>query len=192
MESAAEIPLSKLSPFKIGKILSKCLKPKTVKKLKNRTLLIEICYKNQAYEILKWKHFDNIKIKTYPHNSLNTCKGVVKSHELSLCTLDEMKTNLQDKNAMEIRRIQIKKDPGETIDTNTYIMNFNTNKISKEIKIGYQKIKVEPYITNPLRCYKFQRFGHHQDQCTQPPVCGRCREYDIHNDCQKDYKYAFC
>ena len=32
MESTEEIPLSKLSPFKIEKILSKNLKPKTVKK----------------------------------------------------------------------------------------------------------------------------------------------------------------
>ena len=31
-------------------------------------------------------------------------------------------------------------------------MNFNTLKIPKEIKIGYQKINVEPYIPNPLRC----------------------------------------
>ena len=111
-----------------------------------RTLLIEICSKNQADEILNWKQFDNIKIKTYPYNSLNTYKGVVKSHELSLCTLDEIKTNLQDQNVMEIQRIQIKKQKkktGETIDTN--IMTFNTHKIPKEIKIGYQKINVEPY-----------------------------------------------
>ena len=73
MESAEETPLSKLSPFKIEKILSKSLKPKTVKKLKKGTLIIEICNKNQADEILKWKHFDNIKIKTYLYNSLNTC-----------------------------------------------------------------------------------------------------------------------
>ena len=109
MESAEEIPLSKLSPFKIEKILSKSLKPKTVKKkkkkkkkIKNGTLLIQICNKNQADEILKWKHFDNIKIKTSPHNSLYTCKGVVKSHELSLCKLDEIKTNLQYQNVMKI------------------------------------------------------------------------------------------
>ena len=108
MESVEEIPLSKLSPFKIEKNINN-LKPKTVKKLKNwLTLLIEICNKNQADKILKWKCFDNMKIKTYPHNSLITCKGVVKSHELSLYTLDEIKTNLQDQNIMEIQRIQIK------------------------------------------------------------------------------------
>ena len=127
IESAEEIALSKLSPFKILKILSKSLKPKTVKKknnLKNGIPLTEICNKNQADKILKWKHFDNIKIKTYPHNSLNTCKGVLKSHEFSLCTLDEIKTNLQDQNLMEIQRIQVRRKTGETIDTNTYIMTF--------------------------------------------------------------------
>ena len=50
---------------------------------------------------------------------------------------------------MEIWRIQIKRKTGETIDTNTYIMTFNTHKIPKEIKIGYQKMNVEPYISIP-------------------------------------------
>ena len=90
MESAEEIPSNKVSLYKMEKILSKSLKPKTFQKLKNGTLLIEICKKkkkkpkkNQAAEILKWKHFHHIKIKTYPHISLNTCKRVVKIHELS-------------------------------------------------------------------------------------------------------------
>ena len=115
----------------------------------------------------------------------------MKSHKLSLCTLNEIKTNLKDQNVTEIQRIQIKKY-GETINTNTYILTFSTSKIPKEIKIGYQKINVKPYIPNPLRCYKCQGFGHHQDQCTQPPVCGRYGEYDIHKDCQRLYKCANC
>ena len=54
MESTGEIPHSKLSPFKIKKLLSKSLKPKKVFfKLQNGTLLIEIYKKNQADEILK-------------------------------------------------------------------------------------------------------------------------------------------
>ena len=81
MESAEEIPLSKLSPFKIEKIFSKRLKPKnSLKKTLKWNTTNRNCTKNQADEILKWKHFDDMKIKTYPHNSQNTCKGVVKSH----------------------------------------------------------------------------------------------------------------
>ena len=71
-------------------------------------------------------------------------------------------------------------------------MTFNTHKIPEEIKIGYQKINVESYIPNPLWCYKCQRFGHHQDHSTRPPVCRRCGEYDINNDCQKECKCANC
>ena len=93
---------------------------------------------------------------------------------------------------MEIGRIQIKRKTKETIDIYTYSMTFNTHKIPKEIKIGYQKLNVDHYIPNPLRCYKCQRFGHHHDQCTQLPVCRRCREYGIHNNNQKDYKCANC
>ena len=26
------------------------------------------------------------------------------------------------------------------------------------------------------RCFDWQRFGHHQDRCARPPVCGRCSE----------------
>ena len=62
-----------------------------VKKLTHSSLLIEIPppQKKQGKEIFKWKHFDNIKIKTYLHNTLNSHKGVVKSPELSLCTLEK-------------------------------------------------------------------------------------------------------
>ena len=48
-------------------------------------------------------------MRIYPHNSLNTCKGTVQSHELSSCTLDEIKTNFPDQNVKEIQRIEIKK-----------------------------------------------------------------------------------
>ena len=147
-----------------------------------------IVKKTQVEEILKWKTF-NIIIKTSRHQSLNLSKSVVMSSELSLCTLDEIRTNLKNQNVTDIKRITIKKD-GETINTNTYILNFSTPKPPTEISIGYMKIKVETYIPNPLRCFKCQTFGHHQDRCTRPPVCGRCGENNIrHMDCQKE---AFC
>ena len=76
-------------------------------------------------------------------------------------TLYEIKTNLLDQNVMEIWRIQKKKTNKkhrETIDTNTYIMTFNTHKIPKEIKIGDQKNECSTLYSNPLRYFKCQRF----------------------------------
>lgn len=191
IQSTEDIPITKISPFKIEQILSKKIKPKTTKKLTNGTILIEV-QKTQVEEILRWETFNNIKIKTSLHQTLNSSKGVVKSSELSLCTLDEIKTNLKNQNVIDIKRISIKKN-GETINTNTYILNFNIPKPPNEINVGYIKIKVETCIPNPLRCFNCQKFGHHQDRCTRPPVCGRCGENNArHTDCQKEAKCTNC
>ena len=103
-----------------------------VKKLKNQTLLVEV--EKWKYTDFLWKitKFHNISVKTYPHKSLNVCKGVVRSKELSLCTIKEIKRELK-KGETEVNRVSIKKE-AETIETNTYIMNFNTPKITEKNK----------------------------------------------------------
>ena len=49
----------------------------------------------------------------------------------------------------EGKRVSIKKE-GKTIETNTYIMNFDTPKIPEKIKVGYTMEKVKKYIPKPL------------------------------------------
>ena len=119
--------------------------------------------------------FAGLKIKSFPHFSLNTSKGVVRSSELSLCTLDEIKTYLKNQGVSDVKRITINRNQ-ETITTNTYIFTFNTSQVPKEIKVGYNLIKVNPYIPNPLRCYNCQKFGHHESKCLKPTVCKKCGE----------------
>ena len=67
IQSTKDIPITKISPFKIKPILSKQIKPTTIKKLTNGTILIDI-KKTQMEEILKWETFNNIKIKTHLTN----------------------------------------------------------------------------------------------------------------------------
>ena len=173
LESLEEKQLAKLNPIVIEKTISGMVIPKSVKKLKDGNLLIEVDKKSYADNLLKMKFFGNLKIKAFPHNSLNTSKGVVRSSELSLCTLDEIKTYLQSQGVSDIKRISIKRD-GEIINTNTYIFTFNRSQLPKELKVGYNLLKVIPYIPNPLRCYNCQKFGHHESKCLKPPVCKKC------------------
>ena len=56
--------------------------------MNKQTILVEV-KKKHVEEILKWETFNDIEIKTHLHQSLNSSKGVVKSSELSLCTLHE-------------------------------------------------------------------------------------------------------
>lgn len=74
-------------------------------------------------------------------------------------------------------------------------MTFNKPKIPEKIKIGYHIKRVEQFIPNPLRCYKCQRYGHHEEKCSNQAVCGRCGEGDPHHttdQCREVCKCANC
>ena len=111
--------------------------------------------------------------------------------DLSLCTLDEIKNNLCKQGITDAKQISIKRN-NPIIPTNTYILNFNAPKPPTEIKIGYLITKVETYIPNPLRCHNCQKFGHHKEKCTRPPICKNCRETRNHIDYQQPPKCANC
>ena len=81
-----------------------------MKKLINNTLLVEVPKKTFSDLLLEQKYFHNLKIKAYPHNSLNSSKGVVRSPDLSLCTLDEIKSNLCKQGVIDAKRISIKRN----------------------------------------------------------------------------------
>ena len=83
-------PITNLSPFIIEKVISTNLTLITVKKLKNQTLLAEVEKRRHFDFLLKMTMFYNICVKTYLHKSLNLIKGVVRSKELSLCTIEEI------------------------------------------------------------------------------------------------------
>ena len=194
LESLENTQLSKISPFIIQKIISANFQPKTVKSLRDGKLLIEVTQEKHANFLLKMKTFHNIKIKGYSHEKLNQSKGVVRSQELSLCSIEEIKSELKTQGVIDAQRITIKKE-GRTIETNTYILTFNSPTIPKELKIGYNISKVELFIPNPLRCYKCQKFGHHEDQCRNLSVCGRCGEKNPNhniNTCEKTHHCANC
>ena len=151
-------------------------------------MLIEV-EKKTLRPTTKIKILLQLKIKVYPHNILNSWKGVVKSPDLSLCTLDEIKNNLRKRGITDAKQISIKRN-NQIITTNTYILNFNTPKPPIEIKIGYLITKVETYIPNSLRCHNCQKFGHHKEKGTRPPICKNCGETGNHIDCQWPPKCA--
>lgn len=47
-------------------------------------------------------------------------------------------------------------------------MTFN---IPKELKISYNNESLEQFISNPLHCFKCQKFGYHEN------ICVMCEQY---------------
>ena len=88
LESVEDKPIT---PFIIEKILSANMAPKSVKATRNNTLIVKVKNKKYAELLLRTTTLHNMKIKAYPHISLNTSKGVVRNPELATCTIEEIK-----------------------------------------------------------------------------------------------------
>ena len=136
------------------------------------------------------KIFHDKKIIAYPHQNLKTSKLVVRSQELSLCPLKEMK-ELKSQGVTEVKRVTIKQDDN-IINTNTCIKTSYLPTVPPKIKIGYTMERIEQFIPNPLRCYKCHKHEHHKDKCNRS-VCEKCGERDPNNsteECKKTHRYA--
>ena len=135
--------------------------------------------------------FHNLKCCAYLHAKLNTSKGVVRSKELSLASLEEIETASKKQGIKEYRRVTTRWND-EIIQTHTYILTFEKPSIPKEIRIGYTIERVEQYLPASLRCFKCQKFEHHKEICRGRQVCGKCGKHDpdhMENEC-KSIKYA--
>lgn len=58
--------------------------------------------------------------------------------------------------------------------TPLFILTFSTPNLPNRIKAGYLNVSVRPYIPNPLRCFRCQRFGHSITSCRGSATCAKC------------------
>jgi hypothetical protein len=166
--------LDKLSPFAIHKCIQCAAgNTKNIRKQRDGTLLLEVTDQRQSDSLLKLTVFIDITVKVSAHHYLNSCRGVVRSRDLRDCTEQEVKEGLADQGVTDVRRINAFRN-GVKVPTNTLILTFARSTLPPTIKAGYLAIKMEPYIPNPLKCFKCQRYGHHQTKCTREQVCARC------------------
>ena len=131
-------------------------------------------------------------MKATPHRGLNSSRGVIRSRDLVDLSEEEIRDELSTQGVTAIKRIIIKRD-GETIPTNTLILTFDRSAPPENIKAGYLSVRVSPYIPNPLRCFKCQKYGHGQNNCRNSNMCYRCGEKDHDGTtCQNDLKCVTC
>lgn len=165
LESTEGKPITKLSPFAIKWYLSANVAPKSVKTVCNNT--VEVTKKKYAeLLLLKMNTLYNMKIKTCPHWSLNTSRGVVRNPELSACRSEEIK-----KTSIGYRENNNKKND-QLIDTNTYILTFDTPKLPPKLKIGYTIVKVDIYIyPQSTLMLQLPKVWAHESWCTKKTIC---------------------
>ncbi|GFU28323.1 uncharacterized protein TNCV_99871 [Trichonephila clavipes] len=166
--------MTQKSPFAIQKAIQGIGgDPKSVKKLRSGDLLIETLSALQTKSFLLAKTFLDCPLTVSPHKSLNSSRGVISEPDL-ICTPEtEILEEFSGQGVIQVKRITIKKD-AEIIPTKHLILTFNNPKLPTTIKAGYLNCKIRPYIPNPLRCFKCQRFGHSHTACRGQLTCSRC------------------
>ena len=157
------------------------------RRLKNSSLLVQVAHKDQSLKLLEYKAFAGAPIKVEPHRFFNSCKGVITSHESSLCSDDELRDWLNDYNVIHIHR----QPPRYSRQLLT--LTFDGTVLPDRVSIGFEWCRVRPYIPNPKRCYNCQRFGHFSGSCRAKATCANCgsREH-VHSRDSPCQKQSYC
>ncbi|GFT99262.1 uncharacterized protein TNCV_73581 [Trichonephila clavipes] len=165
--------MSRKFPFAIFKALQTIGEPKSVKKMKSSDLLVETNSAVQSKSYLSAETFFDSPLLVTPHKYLNSSRGVISEPDLLYTSEAEILESFSDQGVVQVRRITLKKDT-HIIPTKHIILTFNSPKLPTTIKAGYINCKIRPYIPNPLRCFRCQRFGHSQTSCRGQLTCSRC------------------
>ena len=128
---------------------------KSVKKLKNQTLLVETSRKAQTENLKKLDLFFSVPVEVTEHTTLNSSKGIIRNPILKQEIEESILDYLKPQGVTHVKRFRIKKNH-EYINTNTLLLTFNSVTTPKSLKIFYQIIPVELYVPNPLRCFNYK------------------------------------
>ena len=102
-------------------------------------------------------------------------KGIIRDRMLKGEPEDSIVENLRHQGVTGCKRFKIKKD-GKTVETNTSLLTFNRVHVPKSLKNFNHVVPVDVYVPIHLHCFNCQRFGHHENNCSEDPgsVCENC------------------
>lgn len=183
-----------ISPFLVSKCLIETLGAGyKATKTASGDLLLEVKDNAQYQRLHKLTAFGDQPITITPHRTMNTVKGVVSDGDLMDLSDDELLTGWKEENVIQVQRIKIRRENKE-IPTKHIILTFASSTLPTEIATGYLKLPVRPYIPNPRRCFKCQRFGHGSQSCRGQLTCAKCgtKGHTADDDCQLQVHCANC
>ncbi|VDI84113.1 Hypothetical predicted protein [Mytilus galloprovincialis] len=145
--------------------------------MRSGNLLVECSNISQSTNLLTMTTITNFLVSASPHNSLNSCKGIIRdrSQYLGDLTLEEIGEELSSQGVTDVVRFQIKKN-GNIIKLNTYLLTFRTPTPPPSITLDCFGIRVDMFIPNPIRCFTCQKFGHGSKQCRGTQRCFKCSD----------------
>ncbi|XP_064482541.1 uncharacterized protein LOC135395232 [Ornithodoros turicata] len=182
-----------MSPFVIAREIEKSIgKTYTAKKLSSGDLQIEVQTREQSSALQAVRKIRDIPVSIAKHRNLNIVRGVISEIELLECTDSEIEEGLREEGVVAAKRIVMRRD-GKEISTKHIVLSFELHKLPTTIKAGYLNCHVRPYVPNPRRCFKCQRFGHGSQVCRGQETCPKCSGTDHPAEsCRNQVRCANC
>lgn len=178
----SEITARYVSPFNVTRTLIDAIgQGYKIKKLANGDLLLEVLYQHQYEKLSGVTAFGDIPITISAHRSLNTVRGVISDDDLKYVTEEELLNGLKEQHVTNVYRIKIRRE-GKEIETKHFVLTFALSILPDSVEVGYSKLKLRPYIPNPRRCFKCQRYGHGSQSCRGQTTCAKCASHDHPSD----------
>ena len=169
------LPVNKLSPFAIDKGFQALIsgRLRSIERLRNGTFLVECDTKKQSDLLLKSQKLVDRPMKVSIHPTVNSSCGVIRCRELVDMSETDIRDELSEQGVILVKRIR-RREEGQEKETNTLFLTFCNASLPKDILIGYLRVKVDPFIPNPLCCFKCQNCGHGAQRCSSAAVCPKC------------------
>lgn len=169
-------PLSSLSPFLLSKsIKSITNEPKELKKLASGNILVQVTkhvYCEKLLHTTKLPGID-VSVRVTPHKTLNTSRGVIRASDINMCDENEILEGFKNQGVIAVQCLT-RRTPEGVKRSGTYFLTFDTPDLPEHVYTGFMRIPVSPFVPNPLRCFKCQKFGHGQSRCKSTAVCAKC------------------
>lgn len=182
IHSVGNTSARKLSPFLMAKILTQKLGPAyKASKMSSGDILLELKEKQQVEKLLDVTSIGDVAVTISPHRSLNTSRGVISEEDFMNLSDEELLEGFQEQGVTKVQRIVLRRNNQE-IPTKHVILTFATSTLPSSLEAGYVKVNVRPYIPNPRRCFKCQRFGHASPSCRGKATCAKCSSNDHESD----------
>lgn len=191
--SKSTTPMQDISPFPIAKAIKECISGDyDARKMNSGDLLIEVRNEQQSNNIRKLNKIGDHEVSVTPHRSLNHAKGVISDNDLVKCTDAEITEALADQGVLSAHNLMIRRE-GKEIRTRHVVLTFASTTLPSAVHAAYLHLKVRPYVPNPRRCFRCQRYGHGSQACRGKATCVKCGLTDhIDDECTNELRCINC
>ena len=188
----SERPLSGIHQVIVVRTIRGCTSASVHVERMGKAYLVKVHCKTYADSLLSLGMVQDCQVQVTPHRSLNSSRGVVQFGRSAkgLSTediIEEISTSPRNEEVPEItsaNRASIQKN-GSKIPNGTFFLTFNSECLPTYLFLGFERFKVERYLSTPRRCFKCQKFGHGSKTCrSKEDICSICASTDhSYKDC---------